>query len=128
MRSEARDAEAEALPGSSCSLSLPMLQLHADSDDDASALPLTCRSSAEAALFEERWTKPEPRFLKLNVDASFIAESGTGATGAILHDYQERFVATSVTFLPHVMTTSMAKALAMKEGIILADRFGRNRI
>ena len=37
------------------------------------------------------WIKPKEDFVKLNVDASFSSESGTGSTGAIIRDDRGHF-------------------------------------
>jgi hypothetical protein len=34
----------------------------------------------------ERWTKPRPQYIKLNVDAAFHEDSYSGAAGAVLRD------------------------------------------
>jgi hypothetical protein len=39
-----------------------------------------------------KWTRPEPRQVKLNVDVAFHADVGARAVGAILQDYQGGFV------------------------------------
>jgi hypothetical protein len=36
----------------------------------------------------ERWSRPSPRQVKLNVDASFHADDAAGATGAVIRDYK----------------------------------------
>ena len=77
---------------------------------------------------EERWCKPEPRQVKLNVDASFHYDSSAGSTGAILRDYQGNFVAAETTYLPHVASPMMAEAYAMRQGLILANRLGCNNV
>jgi ribonuclease HI len=82
----------------------------------------------EGASSEIKWTRPEPRHLKLNVDASFYADSCSGATGAVLRDYQGQFVAASTRFLPNIASIAMAEAVAMKEGLALASRLGCNAI
>jgi ribonuclease HI len=76
----------------------------------------------------EKWTRPAPRQVKLNVDASFYAESQDGSVGAILRDYQGQFLAASSKVLPHVASATMAEALAMKEGLLLANRMGCNSV
>jgi hypothetical protein len=70
-----------------------------------------------------KWSKPEPRFTKLNVDASYHADVGAGSTGAILQDFQGRFIAASSSFIPHVATPVMAEAIAMKQGLALARMY-----
>jgi hypothetical protein len=73
---------------------------------------------------EVKWTAPRPRQLKLNVDASFHDDMAAGATGAVLRDYQGQFVAASTKHIPYVSSASMAEAIAMKEGLLLASRLG----
>jgi ribonuclease HI len=58
------------------------------------------------------------------VDASFIEESCEGATGAVLHDYQDHFISAATKFFPNVGLASMAEALAIKEGLLLAAIYG----
>ncbi|KAK1697979.1 hypothetical protein QYE76_014676 [Lolium multiflorum] len=67
-----------------------------------------------------KWCKPEPRQVKLNVDASFHVDSASGATGAVLRDFHGDFIAASTTYLPHVTSPMMAEAIAMREGLSLA--------
>jgi isoaspartyl peptidase/L-asparaginase-like protein (Ntn-hydrolase superfamily) len=52
------------------------------------------RESSEAT-----WTKPEPRQIKINIDAAFLADSLQGAVGAIARDYQGNFVAAKCCYL-----------------------------
>jgi ribonuclease HI len=75
-----------------------------------------------------KWLKPELRYIKLNVDASYHDDQRAGATGAVLRDYEGRFVAASNTLIPHVAPAAMAEAMAMKNGLLLANRLGCNRI
>ena len=75
-----------------------------------------------------RWCKPEPRQVKLNVDASFLADICAGSAGAVLRDYHGNFIAGSCVFLPHVSTAEMAEALAMREGLSLANSVGCSAI
>jgi hypothetical protein len=44
---------------------------------------------------EAKWTRPEPRHVKINVDAAFDVDSRSGAVGAILRDYKGDFIAAS---------------------------------
>jgi ribonuclease HI len=75
-----------------------------------------------------KWLKPDPRYIKLNVDAAYHEDQRAGATGAVLRDYEGRFVAASNTVIPHVASAAMAEAIAMKNGLLLANRMGCNRI
>jgi ribonuclease HI len=62
--------------------------------------------------------------VKLNVDASFFEDSQSGAVGAVLRDYQGQFIAASCKYLPHLSSVRMAEAVAMKEGLGLANMKG----
>jgi hypothetical protein len=69
-------------------------------------------------LRDERWTRPEPRVLKVNVDVSFYVDHGAGSTGAVIRDFEGRLVAACCVMLPHVSSVAMAEVHAMKERII----------
>jgi ribonuclease HI len=75
-----------------------------------------------------RWQRPLPRQVKLNVDASYHADVGTGAVGAVIRDYEGKFIAASTKFIPHVLSATAAEALAMKEGLKLAVFLGCNNV
>jgi ribonuclease HI len=75
-----------------------------------------------------RWVKPAPREIKLNVDASFYRDSNAGTVGMVLRDFEGKFIAARMKCLPHVGSASMAEAIAMKEGLILANEIGCNKI
>jgi ribonuclease HI len=79
-------------------------------------------------LRDERWTRPEPRVLKVNVDASFYADDDAGSAGAVIRDFEGRLVAACCVMLPDVSSVAMAEAHAMKELLTLAERLGCNRI
>jgi ribonuclease HI len=72
------------------------------------------------------WTKPEPRQIKLNVDASFHSDVHAGAAAAVLRDYQGNFLAAGCWCLPHVLSSAMAESLALKKGLSLAHSLGYN--
>lgn len=75
-----------------------------------------------------RWTKPNPGFVKLNVDASYHAEEGTGATTAFIRDLSGKFLAGRCTFYLHAADAVTMEATAMKEGLILANSMGFHRV
>ena len=75
-----------------------------------------------------KWIRPEPRQVKLNVDASFHVNASAGAVGAILRDYKGHVIGASCKHYPHIASVAMAEALAMKEGLELACRLGCNSI
>jgi hypothetical protein len=84
----------------------------------------SARASQPGPTSEVKWTRPPPRHVKLNVDASFFEDSQSGAVGAVLHDYQGQFIAASCKYLPHLSLARMAEAVAMKEGLGLANGKG----
>ena len=85
-------------------------------------------STPMLAISEPRWIRPEPRQVKLNVDASFCSDVSVGATGAILRYCNGRFIAASCRFLLNVSSVAMAESVAMKEGLTLANRLGCSSI
>jgi ribonuclease HI len=97
-----------------------------------SILAIAANSSKETKKKRESseitWVKPPPRTVKINVDASFMADSSQGVVGAVARDYQGSFIAAMCIFLPHVASVEMAEAFAMKEGLTLAARLGCNSI
>jgi ribonuclease HI len=66
--------------------------------------------------------------MKLNVDVAYYVEEGAGAVGAVIRDYEGRFVAAKTVLLPHVASTAMAEAAAMRQGLIVAESIGCNRL
>ena len=47
----------------------------------------------------QQWMKPDPRTVKLNVDAAFHVDVGAGATGAVLRDDRGMFVAAQCLYV-----------------------------
>jgi hypothetical protein len=82
---------------------------------------------------ETKWCKPDLRQVKVNVDGSFSADSLLGSVGAVLRDSNGKFIAGVAIYFPHMASAKLAKARAMKEGLILAnqmvcsDKILRNR-
>ncbi|KAK3136312.1 hypothetical protein QOZ80_5BG0431460 [Eleusine coracana subsp. coracana] len=77
---------------------------------------------------EEGWRKTSEGKLMLNVDASFDADPGTGGTGAIIRDSNGVVIAASRRFLAHTVDAAMAEAYALKEGLLLTQQIGANKI
>jgi ribonuclease HI len=63
-----------------------------------------------------------------HADASYHAGVGAGAVGAVIRDYEGKFVAASTKFISHVPSASAAEALGMKEGFKLAVLLGCNNV
>jgi hypothetical protein len=70
------------------------------------------------------WVKPREDYVKLNVDAGFCVNSGSGSIGAIIQDDHGRFIAASCCGIPHVSDPSTAEARALPDGLILAAQVG----
>jgi ribonuclease HI len=62
------------------------------------------------------------------VDKAFYEDSNAGAVGMVLCDFEGKFIAARTKQLPYVCSASMAKAVAMKEGLILTNEMGCNRV
>jgi ribonuclease HI len=74
------------------------------------------------------WVKPREDYVKLNVDARFCDDEGSGSTGAIIRDDTGRFIAASCCRLPFVSDAPTVEARALRDGLILATQVGCNRI
>jgi len=74
------------------------------------------------------WQKPPEKFVKVNIDASFDEGTGNGNTGVIIRDWTGGAIAASHTFLLYLVDAPMAKAFALKEGLLLAQHAGCNRL
>jgi hypothetical protein len=74
------------------------------------------------------WKKSREDFVKLNVDAGFNIDSGTGSTGAILRDDRGHFLGASCGNLPFVSDAATAEVSALREGLLLAGQIGCNRL
>jgi ribonuclease HI len=74
------------------------------------------------------WVKPISDHVKVNVDASFDEDQLRGTTGAVIRDCKGNFVAACNTKLDFVLDALSAEAHALKQGLILAETMGCNRI
>jgi ribonuclease HI len=74
------------------------------------------------------WNCPPEGEVKVNVDAAYSFDEGRGSAGAIIRDYKGNFIAASTKNLPFVADPMMAEAYAVQEGLLLAQKFGCNRL
>ena len=74
------------------------------------------------------WVKPPVDFVKLNVDAAFDIDSGTGGTGAIIRDHTGFYVSGGRWSLLHVDDATTAVAHALRNGLLIAGQMGCNRV
>ena len=63
----------------------------------------------------------------LNFDASYDDDRGCGSIGAIIRDGSGGMIATTSTFIFHLVDAPMAEAYA-QEGLMLAEHIGGNRL
>lgn len=85
-------------------------------------------SSRITVVPETRWSKPDPRYTKLNVDAAFFADEGLGGTVAMLRDDRGNFVAAQCKFIPYAADAITTEVMAMRDGLAFANSLGFNRI
>ena len=71
-----------------------------------------------------RWERPAMGVLKLNVDASYHSNEGSGATGAVIRDCTGAFIAGCCYYKQHAMDAPSMDALALLDGLSLADNLG----
>jgi ribonuclease HI len=64
----------------------------------------------------QAWTKPNPGWLKMNVDAGLCAQNNTGSWGAILRDAEGNVILSAWGFLQHCLDATTAECIAMLEG------------
>jgi ribonuclease HI len=86
------------------------------------------RAGSKVPRTNDRWVKPEVRQIKINVDGSFHSVSHAGATRVIARDHEGVFLAAASKFYPNMASAAMVEALAMKEGLSLANRLGCNNV
>ena len=77
---------------------------------------------------DSKWTKLGYRQVKVNVDGSFHPDVSAGSAGAVIRDHDGRFLAASTTYFPNIASAAAAEALAMREGLALANQFGCTNI
>ena len=86
------------------------------------------RVTKKSAKVQSGWKKPPEDFVLLNVDASFNHTRSSGSTGAVLRDSAGSFVAAAVNCFEHVLDAPMAEAMALREGMALAQMIGCSKL
>jgi ribonuclease HI len=84
--------------------------------------------SHAAASSGAKWMRPLSNYVKLNVDAAFLADVHVGATAAVIRDDKGQFLVGSCAYLEHVESAATAEAIAMRNGLELAVSLGCNRV
>jgi hypothetical protein len=70
------------------------------------------------------WCRPPENFLKLNCDASFISESGTGSWGFIIRDSEGDVVLTGRGKVQNLLSAFQAELIACLHGVNSALQLG----
>jgi hypothetical protein len=70
---------------------------------------------------------PESKVM-VNVDATFEEDGGCGSVDSIIRDSSGGVLAAAHSFVPHLVDAPMAEAYALKEGSMLAQHIGCNRL
>ena len=94
----------------------------------ALAKNFTRAQSKDTRIKRHGWNKPPDGLVKLNVDATFDQDRGTGSTGAILRDDAGFFLAASCVDIPFVEDAGTAEARGLRDGLLLANDMGCNKI
>lgn len=81
-----------------------------------------------SAIVQQRWSRPEPKFTKLNVDAAYFPDVGGGATAAVLRDEKGTFLAAQCNYIPYAADVVSTEAIAMRDGLSLASNLGFQRV
>ena len=84
--------------------------------------------SQKREVIEHKWKRPETRFVKLNVDASYHSDEGSGATTAVIRDERGRFIAAQCKYIHYAADAVTTEAMAMCDGLNLANSLGCNRV
>ena len=64
----------------------------------------------------------------INVDGSFAENTVDGSTGVVIRDASEGLIAASHSYISHVLDATMAEAFALRDGLLLAQQIGSNRV
>jgi ribonuclease HI len=62
----------------------------------------------------------------INVDGSFRKVDGRGGTGVVIRDSNSSFIAGSYAYVEHMIDPPTAEAMALMEGLLLAQHIGCN--
>jgi ribonuclease HI len=76
----------------------------------------------------EGWLRPLQDYVKINVDASFDADTLKGTTGVVIRDSKGGFIAAANSKIEVALDALSAEAHAIKHGLSLGQSIGCNRI
>jgi ribonuclease HI len=72
--------------------------------------------------------KPPVGKVMVNVDAAFDEDEGCGSVGIVVRDSTGGVLTAAHNFVPHLVDAPMVEAYALKEGLMLAQHIGCNRL
>ena len=81
-------------------------------------------ASKDLTMINNKWKKLAEGFLMINVDGSFVETTGDGSTGAVIRDASGGFIATTYSYISHVLDATMAEVFALRDGLLLAQQIG----
>jgi hypothetical protein len=87
-------------------------------------------AARKASKICQGWRKPPKDYIMLNIVVSYDDDddNGCGSTSAIIRDSSGGMIAVTNTYIPHLADAPMAEAYALKEGLMLAQHIGGNRL
>jgi ribonuclease HI len=71
-------------------------------------------------LCKASWCKPQPGWMKINTDASFLAETGTAHWGAIIRDHEGKTILSAWSPIDRCNSAAEAEVKAALEGLRIA--------
>jgi len=85
-------------------------------------------ATKKSSILRQGWKKPPEGKVMVNVDADFDENGGYNSVGSIIRDCSSGVLAAAHSFVPHLVDAPMVQAYALKEGLMLAQHIGCNRI
>jgi ribonuclease HI len=75
-----------------------------------------------------RWKPLDPGCLKLNTDAAFYADQGSGATACIIRNHHGEFIHAQAIWHGNLIDAGMGEPLACRDAVRLARHLGLQRV
>lgn len=75
-----------------------------------------------------RWEPPHDGWIKCNVDAAFMMESRSGASGGVLRNSDGVFVGAQARRYDHCLDALLVEAWACRDGLQLASAYGVTKL
>jgi ribonuclease HI len=75
-----------------------------------------------------RWVQPAVGWIKVNVDASFLADQNRGSWGAVIGSHEGKTITSVWGKIEHCQSAKMAEAIACYEGLKLSLTVSCNKV